>query len=308
MDLYPDVMVAHGMFGRGPAGRCVLAALRWLTRRELAQAGAVLTLGPDMAARCGQYVRPPGQVEWVPLWARDDLFCAAGEAVRELRRERGWQGKLVLLYSGNLGLGHCVGDLLAAAQSIEREAGSRDPRGRATEATGAGGADGVSAEAERGDHPVLFAFAGGGGRRPEVEAFVREHPGAPAELLPYAAATDLAVHLRSADVLLASLEPAWAGCMLPSKIQGIFAAGRPVVFVGSRDCAPARWVEDADAGWIVAPGDQAALAAAISAARDVEGRRRRGAAAQAYARRHFGREGNCLRIAEIVERAGHGSR
>ncbi len=282
MDLYPDVMVAHGMFGGGVLARLVAAALRWLTRRELAGASAVLTLGPDMAARLGVYTKPRGSVEWVPLWAADGLFRADESAVQALRQERGWDGKLVLLYSGNMGLGHRFGEFLAAAGNL--------------------GAGGGAGPARRGGNPVRFVFAGAGRRRPEVDAFMRRHPGAPVELRPYAPAGELAAHLRSADVLLASLDPAWAGCMLPSKLQGMFAAGRPVLFVGPEHCSLARWIEESGAGWVVAPGDGEGLAAALAAAADPEERRRRGAAAQAFARAHFDRGRNCARIAGIVER------
>ena len=115
MDLYPDVMAAHGMLGGGPMGRLAAAVLRWLTRRELAGATAVLTLGPDMAERCRRYVRPATRLEWVALWAADGLFAADEAAVCSLRRERGWDGRLVLLYSGNMGLGHRFGEFLDAA-------------------------------------------------------------------------------------------------------------------------------------------------------------------------------------------------
>ena len=279
MDLYPDVMEAHGMLGHNPAGRLAASALRWLTRRELAGAAAVLTLGPAMAERCRPYVRPGTRLEWVPLWAGEGLFSADEEAVRSLRRERGWDGALVLLYSGNMGLGHRFGEFLAAAAA--------DPQALTSTAATS----------------VRFVFAGAGKRRAEIEAFAREHPAASIELLPYAGPEQLAVHLRSADVLLASLEPAWAGCMLPSKLQGMLAAGRPVIFVGPRECSLAHWVEAAGAGWTVETGDHSALAVALQAALDPQERRRRGLAAQVYARAHFRTAPNGARIADLIETA-----
>jgi glycosyltransferase involved in cell wall biosynthesis len=345
MDLYPDAMVAHDMLGEGLAGRCALAVLRWLTRRELAAAAAVLTLGPDMAARCVQHVRRPDSVVWVPLWAPDDLFAADEEAVHRLRAERGWQGRLVLMYSGNMGLGHRIGEFLAAAAAQQAlgchtsEVGGRSAPGPGADSGELGaesaepsverqlpgvgyrtsGADGRLGTAQSdtptsdprsprsaAPDPVRFAFAGGGWRQAEVEAFVRVHPDVPIDVLPYVRAADVAVHLRAADVLLASLEPAWVGCMLPSKLQGMFAAGRPVIFVGPRGCALAQWIEQSGAGWVVSPDDRVALSAAIAAAADPEERRQRGEAAQAYARRHFDRERNCARIVELVECGGHG--
>jgi glycosyltransferase involved in cell wall biosynthesis len=322
MDLYPDVLAAHGMLGWGVGGRLVGAGLRWLTRCEFAGARAVLTLGPDMAARCGCYVRSPERVEWVPLWAAEGLYSADADAVRRLRHERGWDGKLVLLYSGNMGLGHRFGEFLAAAaQSAERG-------GQRIEGGGSGGESAATSRALEREPAVrstavrsaavrstavrstavrstavrsTFVFAGGGRRRAQIEAFVGAHRGAPVELLPYATAEDLAVHLRSGDVLLASLDPAWVGCMLPSKLQGGFAAGRPVIFVGPRACALARWIEEAGAGWVVDSGDVAGLLAAVQAAGVAEERWRRGAAAQAYARRRFDHSENCRRIAVLIE-------
>jgi hypothetical protein len=329
MDLYPDVMAAHGMLGRGLPGRLAALALGWLTRRELAGAGLVLTLGPDMAERCRRYVRPARRLEWVPLWAGEDLFAVDEEAVQRLRRERGWDGKLVLLYSGNMGLGHRFGEFLAAADAAEggdgrRPAvGERNPRLIASSlhrfidcqggalCRGESEAPAVASAAVRSTRPparaaalpLHFAFAGGGKRRAEIEAFMGSHPAAPVELLPYADARDLAVHLRSADVLLASLEPAWAGCMLPSKIQGMFAAGRPVLFVGPAECSAARWIRAAEAGWVVEPGDQDGLHRCLEQARHPVECARRGAAAQAYALAHFGQARNCGRIADLVERS-----
>jgi glycosyltransferase involved in cell wall biosynthesis len=337
MDLYPDVMAAHGMLGRGPTGRLAASALRWLTRRELAGAAAVLTLGPDMAERCRPYVHPATRLEWVPLWAGEGLFSIDEDAERNLRRERGWDGKLVFLYSGNMGLGHRFGEFLAAAGAapggVLQTAGSCRRRGLADGGYGrrseaeAQHADvqSVGGALRRGESgnpacglattdlrrptsavpsPIRFAFAGGGTRRAEIEAFCGEHPEAPLELLPYASAAQLAAHLRSADVLLASLEPAWVGCMLPSKLQGICATGRPVLFVGPRECSLARWIDEAGAGWVVAPGDVDGLQRCIDEARHPAERARRGAAARAYAATHFDREQNSTRIAVLIETVG----
>jgi hypothetical protein len=68
MDLYPDVMVAHGMLREGGMLQRVLGGLaRWGFGGK--RCAAVLTLGPDMAERVGHYVSATSkQVEWVPLW------------------------------------------------------------------------------------------------------------------------------------------------------------------------------------------------------------------------------------------------
>jgi len=301
MDLYPDAMAAYGMFGRGCVGRWAAAGLRRLTRHELSGAAAVLTLGPDMARRCRAHTADDASVEWVPLWAPDALYSVDDAVGAALRRARGWRDELVLMYSGNLGLGHRFEEFLTAASELA--AGHDEPGA-------AGGGERQSAEPRSADHgrraAVRFVFAGGGQRRSEVEAFARTHPEAAIEVLDYASYGDLPAHLGSADVLLASQEPAWVGCMVPSKVQGMLAAGRPVIFVGAGDSSAAQWISEADAGWVVRTGDRDGLRAAVAAARDPAERQRRGAAARSYARVHFDRQRNCERIAALVEAAGGG--
>lgn len=127
-----------------------------------------------------------------------------------------------------------------------------------------------------------------------------EHPNSPVELHEYAPAEELAAHLQSADVHLASLDEAWTGTMVPSKLQGIFAAGRPVIFIGGADSSIGRWVEESGGGWVVAAGDIAGLMAALEEARDPEVRLARGWAARMFAEGHFDKRTNVARVVGIL--------
>ena len=176
---------------------------------------------------------------------------------------------LRLLYAGNLGRGHRCGEFLAAAAS------QPDTR---------------------------WVFSGGGVRRAEIESFQRQHPDAPVELAGYVPRERLAGHLADADVHLASLDPAWQGCMVPSKLPAAFHAGRPVIFVGGEDNECAMWIRQSGGGWVVPCDDLVGLRAAVDAARDPAERQRRGAAGLVWARAHFDREHNCRRIAELIEK------
>jgi glycosyltransferase involved in cell wall biosynthesis len=282
MDLYPDVMSAHGMLREGGAAHRLLAAL---TRFGFggSRRAAVLTLGPDMAERVARHLGG-GKVDWIPLWDTEKPARPAGPecrqpdpdaAARELRHQRNWSDdQVVLMYSGNMGLGHRFGEFLAAA--------GRGSGGPATR----------------------FAFFGDGKRRPEIQAFVRDHPAARLELHDPVPRARLAAHLRSADVHLASLEPSWDGTMVPSKLQGIFAAGRPVIFIGSRASSIGRWIEESGGGWVAPPDDPDALDAAIRAAADPDERQRRAAAAKRFAAEHFDGPRNARATAEILAARG----
>jgi glycosyltransferase involved in cell wall biosynthesis len=268
MDLYPDALVAHGWLREGgPA----LRALRRLARWQVRGAATVVCPGPRMAAHAEQGLGVA--VGWVPLWA-PGLPPASGDEVARLRAARGWApADQVLLFSGNLGLGHRYAEFLALAERL----GPAGPR---------------------------WAFVGDGARRAMLEAFVRGHPRARVSVHPPEPEERLGASLLAGDVHLVSQEPAWSAVMVPSKLQAAFAAGRPVIFVGPEDCDAAAWVREAGAGWVVPPGDDAALEAAVAETRDPAERARRGTAGQSFARRHFDREGNAGRLVELLERAG----
>jgi glycosyltransferase involved in cell wall biosynthesis len=411
MDLYPEVLAAHGMLGERSILYRILAGLaRWgFGGRRCA---AVLTLGPDMAERLARRVarcplasassvessvgsdcereprhgmqappatddRPPTNVLWVPLWAeggadgardsspaasigcdspaRQEALppipvtfsaahrpCESGDSRSDLsatalRRQRGWgDEELIVMYSGNMGLGHRFGEILAAAgersrivdrgsrieeeeersrivdrgSRIEEEEEEEEERSRIVDRgsrieeeprIGSAPASSSIPDPLSSIHvPLRFVFFGGGKRRLEVEEFARENPDCAMEVHDYAPADQLPTHLQSADVHLVSLDAAWTGTMVPSKLQGIFGAGRPVIFIGSAESSIGRWVSASGGGWVLEPGDVSGLIAALEQARDPQVRATRGRAALAFATEHFDRRANVARVAEVL--------
>ena len=273
MDLYPDVMVAHGMLKPGGIlGRALVSLSRWGFGGD--RCACVLSLGPDMAERVGAYLGGKSKSPWVPLWSGSASSVPKQAEISRMRTSRGWhEGELIMMYSGNMGLGHLFDEILTV--------GERD-------------------KLVTGGHAWRFVFYGGGKRRVEVEEFVVAHPDTPVELHDYVAKDDLDVHLASADVHLVSLRPEWDGTMVPSKLQGVFAASRPVIFIGSETSSIGQWVLESGAGWVVQPGDVGALQSAITEASDAAERARRGKLACDYARGHFDSKLNAGRVAELL--------
>ena len=270
MDVYPDVLAAHGVVRRGGA---LFRLLEARSRRQLRGASAVIALGPFMARVLEPRVTERARLGFVPLWGEEPLGAAPAEDAAAVRRSRGWgAGELVLLYSGNMGRGHRLSEFLEAAARL----GASGPR---------------------------WAFAGGGARRAEVASFARTRPQARIELLPYAPRADLRASLSAADVHLASLSAPWQGLIVPSKVQAAFAAARPVIFVGPRDNEVASWTLESGGGWVVGEGDVDGLLAAVEAAQHPGERARRGQAALAFARLRFDPARNRGRVADIIEGA-----
>jgi glycosyltransferase involved in cell wall biosynthesis len=142
-------------------------------------------------------------------------------------------------------------------------------------------------------------FCAHGARLEEVRQFAGAHPEVGVEFLDPVPAGLLDAHLASADVHLASLAESWSGCMVPSKLQGIFAVGRPVLFVGGAESSIGQWVTESGGGWVARADDVAGIRAALEEARDPDVRARRGAAARRFAEEHFDRETNAARVAEV---------
>jgi hypothetical protein len=67
-------------------------------------------------------------------------------------------------------------------------------------------------------------------------------------LVPFADEAALQARLGAADVHLVSLQPEWAGIVVPSKFFGSLAVGRPVLYAGPGDSEIARWIATYDVG------------------------------------------------------------
>jgi glycosyltransferase involved in cell wall biosynthesis len=137
---------------------------------------------------------------------------------------------LNILYPGNLGLGHDVDTLAAALQVLNN------------------------------DDRLRFVFVGGGNEREALVALCREQRIANVEFHPYESPADLVgKYLRPAHVGLVTQSETCSGSIVPSKIYGLMAAGRPLLFIGPRTATPALVIRRFRCGWHVDPGDSVRL-------------------------------------------------
>jgi colanic acid biosynthesis glycosyl transferase WcaI len=253
-DAFPEVAEALGV-------RVPFAAwLRTLRNRSMRAAHINVVLGDRMAewAR-GQGVSDQG-IAVIPNWADGEAIRPLALADNPLRQEWGLVGKFVVAYSGNLGRAHDYGTLLDAAERLCDEPG------------------------------IVFMFIGGGHHRMTLESAVKARGLANIRFMPYQPRERLCQSLGLADVHWVALVPALEGLMLPSKIYGVLAAGRPVIMVGDADGDIGRMLRRHDCGMTVAVGQGMELAAAILRLRDAPevcgamGRRAREAFDAHYAR------------------------
>jgi glycosyltransferase involved in cell wall biosynthesis len=121
---------------------------------------------------------------------------------------------------------------------------------------------------------VRFVFVGDGVRRQSVEQAVRERELTNVTFRPFQPEDVLAETLSAIDIHIITLREEFAGLVVPSKIYGVLAAGRPVVYSGPEESEVAEFVREWSVGYVVAAGDQDALRRAIEALVRDEGLRR----------------------------------
>jgi glycosyltransferase involved in cell wall biosynthesis len=82
-------------------------------------------------------------------------------------------------------------------------------------------------------------------------------------LLDYFPRESLHTSLTLADVHLISMRPEMTGIVVPGKLYGAMAAGRPTLFVGPLACESADTIREADCGFTVERGDSQGVVDAI---------------------------------------------
>jgi glycosyltransferase involved in cell wall biosynthesis len=269
-DIHPEISLALN------PGRLLAVVCRPCIRRRNAawkQAKACVAISGDMAAFIRNNGVPSGQVRVISNWAPGGNALAPVPPGRnDLRKQWGLEGKFVAAYSGNLGRVHVFGPLLAAAAALRDEAG------------------------------IVFLFVGAGPQRKTLERQalllglnnVRFQPAQPQ--------ARLAESLSVADVHLVTLRPGCENLVYPSKLYGIAAVARPLVYVGPSKCEFARAIQQGGFGIAVPDGDVASLAGALRALRADPARvAAMGNAAAQWARETGGRAAAVARWEELLE-------
>ena len=76
--------------------------------------------------------------------------------------------------------------------------------------------------------------------------------------------------ISTADIHVVGLARGLAGYVVPSRLYGVLATGRPVIAAAEEESETAQLVASVGCGVVVRPGDPFALARAIRAAHDGE--------------------------------------
>ena len=272
MDVHPEVEVALGILPRW-----IARALEPLDRASHRRAEFVVALGPRMKERLVDKGVAESAIRTIPVWSHDVEPDGAGRRGNALARELGIRDEFVVMYSGNAGLAHRFEEVLQAMDRL---------------------AD---------DTEMEFVFVGGGPRKGEILA--RAGGNRNFRYLDYRPRRDLADSLTLADVHLLTLRGDMAGLVVPVKLYGIMAAGRPVVMIGPRRSESGRTIEEVGIGHVIDPDEESSSATELlvdtlrALRADPEGRRRMGERARDAFRARFERGICCAEWERVIREA-----
>lgn len=184
-------------------------------------ARGVIALGGCMKARLLKRGIPEDRIFIAENWANS-------AAIQPMQRP-GNPDELVVLYSGHLGLAHDLDTICGAMLALKDDARFR------------------------------FLFVGSASQRKVFRSFVDSHEIHSVEFRPYVERDCLSEGLAAGDIGLVTQHDVCCGSVVPSKVYGILAAERPVLFVGPRDATPALVIGRHHCGWQVNCGDVAGL-------------------------------------------------
>ena len=271
-DIYPEVALELGIpFLRGPILRLIL----YLRDRCLKNAACNIVVGERMATIVAGRGAPPEHIHLIPNWTDDNEIRPIAHTDNSLRREWKLEDQFVLGYSGNLGRAHEYETVLGAAEIVKS-----DPN-------------------------IIFLFVGGGHQFDMLARLVKERGLTNFRFMPYQNRVLLKYSLAVADVHWVSLRPELEGLIVPSKIYGVAAAGRPVISIAAKDGEIAGIVGTHKCGINIEPGDLSGLASTLlHLSKNADACREIGSRARTMLDSHFTRRQAVQQWRDVIERAG----
>ena len=262
-DLFPDIAEATG----GLKSHFLLSILSRANTLAYRRADAIVVLANDMADRLCRKGVPTDRIVVAPNW----IDCGKVRPHNSQMTFREF-GHFVVMYAGNLGLSQSLETVLEAAHLM------------------------------RNDSRVKFVLVGDGARRSWLQGEARSRQLSNVEFVAHQAPVAMSEVLATANLHLIPLVAGAAGCLVPSKVYGILAAGRPFVAMMEDDAEVARLASDFKVGFVTPPGDPVRLARAITEALEDPSRlNEMGRRARLLAENRFDRRDVTRRFAHLLE-------
>lgn len=237
-DMFPDLAVELGKL----KNKQFIRFLKKLSELIIKKVDKVIVIGEYMKKRIRRELLREisvsnNHIVTIHNWADGDKIKVLREDVENSFFKKKWEleGRFVILYSGNIGYLHEFDTIISTAEYFSK----------------------------KGLKEIVFVFIGEGIKKSYIEKKAKEKELNNILFFPYQPQEMLTYSLGLANVSLVTLEKGFEGMVVPSKIYGILASGRPVIAVVGEESEIVEIIGKAKCGEIVKIGDCNALVNSI---------------------------------------------
>jgi colanic acid biosynthesis glycosyl transferase WcaI len=227
-DVFPEIAVQLGRLEQP----LLVATLRRMIAFYLARADRIVVIGETMRERIEAKGAPPDRITVIPNWTDTELIVPKPRD-NAWARENGLATRFVIMHSGNIGHAQDL-EVLVRASTFLRDLDD-----------------------------LVIAIIGAGARLPALKDLADRIEAERVRFLPYQPSGIVPLSLSASDIHYVGLARGLAGYVVPSRVYGILATGRPVLVSADPESETARLVDEIGCGLVVAPGRPDLLAAAI---------------------------------------------
>jgi len=221
-DLFPDVAWGLGRLKKNsPLGRLY----DYMNIKAFCSARFVVCLGQSMKNRLIAKGVPDEKIKIIPDWVDTSLIRPILKKDNPFFKELIPEDKFVVMYSGNIGLSQDL-DVILRASKAAKESDS-----------------------------FCLVFLGEGAAKDRIKKQAGSLGMKNVFFLPYQPKEMLSSSLGAANLHIVSLKKGMAGAVVPSKVYGVLAAGRPYLAITDEESEAARIVREYGCGLWAMPGD-----------------------------------------------------
>ncbi|MCC7333402.1 MAG: glycosyltransferase family 4 protein [Flavobacteriales bacterium] len=199
-DLYPDVLVNFGVLKESS---WIIKLWKKLNTSCFNNASTIFTLGKHLAGAIENYSKKPTII--IPNWVNSEFILPLKKDENPFAIKHQLVGKLVIMYSGNMGLTHDIESIVYAAELLQE------------------------------DTSIQFVLVGDGAKKEKISRFVEEKKLKNVLMLPYQSNDVLPYSLSSADIGVVTLSQGAETISVPSKTYYTLASGSVILALAAID-------------------------------------------------------------------------
>jgi len=217
-DVFPENILTTGMLSKKSF---IYGILSWLFNRSYRQADHIIVVGEDMKELLQIKTLQKIKCTVITNWADvDEIFPLAQDNSDIVKYYNNPQlkNKIIIQFAGNIGRVQALKEFI----EVFHQAANPD---------------------------VAFVLIGSGALKDELTETVKTKGIENVFFYPTKSRSEQNTFLNSCDIGLVTLNKGMFGLGVPSKTYNVWAAGKPVLFVGDKDSEIARNIRDHNTGW-----------------------------------------------------------